>query len=291
MGFNLLAAIASFCLLPLLVLLAARAGARTALVAVAVLAAALMGARLLGSPVEGVITGKTETLVLASSGLAPTVSHELALTVVDKTSRTTGAIEPLTFDVTERLFDAVREGEPIRLHLLELGPLKWARLDAEPWWDLAPGRLERWLPAPDGSVSAVATITSVRTVRDAYVIPWFSGSAAQAARVRLPQPYDEISFQFAKEPGARITTLDRIDAGSAQSLQPGSSVVVRYPPGRPRLARMLVGERTFRWRNRWSYWSGSVIGWTVVVLLLLLADALRRAMYSRLEALRGRRDA
>jgi hypothetical protein len=281
MGFNLLAAIATFCLLPVFILLAARAGARGALIVVAVLAAGFMGAHSLGSPVEGVITGKTETLVLALSGLAPAVSHELALSVVLRTSRAAGGIEPLKFEVTERLFDRVREGESIGLHRVKLGPLEWARLDAEPWWDLAPGRLERWLPAPAGSVSAVAKITAVRTVRDAYVIPRFSESAAQAARIRLPQPYDEIRLELVARPGAGISTLDRIDAGSAGSLQPGASVVVQYPPGRPRLARMRTGERTYLWRNRWSYWSGSVIGWAAVAMLLLLANAVKRTMRPR----------
>ena len=146
MGLNLVAAILLFGGLPLAVVLLARlSGRRTtlilSLVALAVMGA-LMGLRLWGTAVLGVIRAKSETINLARRGLAPSAVPRLVLTVAEGPS-VLALSDPLRFDVTERLFDRVRQGQQIPLHEVRFGPFKFARLDAEPWWDLLAELLRR----------------------------------------------------------------------------------------------------------------------------------------------------
>lgn len=252
----------------------------------------LAGARWIGmrgNAVSGLITAKDESLHVGEWGLEPEIVHQLTLVIateaggpyVPRPARLPGnhhGARPrdapdltvrgdLAIDVDESLFDAVRKGESIGLHLLRLGPLEIARIDAEPWWNIAPGLLERLLPAPAHAgpqLFASAEILEVRTVReaDAYSLfaPSGDGTDPATRHVVLSRPYDEVRLRFLTPGGAEILTIDRVDSGSAGRLQPGAMAMVDYPANRPRTARLVRGTRTFSRTNGIDYWTPEIAG-------------------------------
>lgn len=273
---NTLAALALFAVFLILLLVMVRlsirlgiAGVRSTIVLAVPVAAlpalALSGAYLisrLGAPVTGIIAAKSEHLEIGQRGLAPRVTHRLVVTVADPDMREAFKLDPrirfgnLTFEVNEQRFDALRDGDRIAMRELKLLGLRIARFEDEPWWDIAPGRLKGFIPPSDGELrTSSARITAVRTVRDAYVSAWFADSGQGTSHALLKQPYEEVRFQFATSSGADIATLDRVDEGSAGSMQPGMSVPVHYRDGRPREAQLAIGRRTYAARNAWTYWS------------------------------------
>jgi hypothetical protein len=280
---NLLASVILLCGLPLTIMLvawiAARSGWMIALGGVAALAVAAAWAIAASHPVPGLIIGKSETLQTAPRGLDPGVTRRLVLIVVEDPAfesnpqrehpaqrarnnlQMTGLMRSpneLQCEVDERLFDTVREGDHIPLHIVKWGPLSFAWPATGPWWNEVAARLERLLPSGwsvDQTVTAEAQIVSVRTVRDADVWMWGSTSANRVAHFPLAQPYEEVQLRFVAPGGAQILALDRIDAGSAGTLALGSGVAVSYPSDRPRTARLLNGKRSYAWRNARSYWT------------------------------------
>jgi hypothetical protein len=268
----------------------------------AVIVLPLAGARwisLHGSPVSGIIAAKSESLHIAEWGLEPDISHKLTLEIAlrsggqalrpwrarpplpshDRLMRSDRTTRPLPvdlqIDVDERLFDEVRQGQPIAMHLFRVGPLEVARLDAEPWWDLAPGALERALPRGSSAgplLTASAEIRSVRTVReaDAYSLfaPSGDGTDPATRHVVLAQPYDEVKLRFRTRRGAEILAVDRVDAGSAGRLEPGATITVAYPASRPRAARLARGTRTFSRRNAIEYWMPEIAAALTVLSLI-----------------------
>ncbi len=241
-----------------------------------------------GFPQEGVVTGKSDTLEISDLGLAPSVNHRLVLSIAtDHAVESASSANPRTafferlrrpranleFDVDERLYDAVRQDEIMHLHSVRWGPLIFARLDAEPWWNIAPGRLERLLPlhARGPLRTAQARITGVRTVRDAYETSLLAAGGEGGAHVSLKQPYEEVRLSFSTKQGADIIALDRIDAGSAGALTPDAWVAVRYPQDHPRTAQLTRGHRSFASINAWDYWGTEVLGFLAAASLTGLA--------------------
>ena len=316
---NLLAGVILFCVLPLIVMLIAWIAARSSwMIAigglVALSAAAATGSIWAARPVTGLVIGKSENLEIASRGLDPGVTRRLVLIVVEDQAIDPGPRSPrhavatgnprlaalmrsgdsLQCEVDERLFDSVSEGDRVPLHVVTWGPVSFARPDAEPWWNWAPGRLERLLPRWWGAglpVTTEAQVDSVRTVRDADVFAWGATSANRLAHFPLAQPYDEVRLRFVTSRGAQILALDRIDAGSAGVLAPGSGMAISYPFDRPRTARLSNGSRSYAWRNARSYWGDMALVAVVGILLLVLAEAARRSwsiLEARRQAMRGR---
>lgn len=312
---NILAAVVVFCLLPLLLAMAVRLaiaarragmpGWLAAVVAIGSVPALCGGAAgwisHRGVTETGVVTGKSEVLEVAPDGLAPSVRHRLILTVASPEALSRRRVArrgiplfarlqqrgDLEFDVDERLYDSVKEGDALALHSVHLGPLQLARPDAEAWWDIAPGTLEQWFPwlhAAGAMTCGNASIAAVQRVRDAYAISLISSTGQGGAHTSLKEPYDEVRFHLRTAQGADILTLDRVDAGSAGALNPGDSRRVCYSTGRPRLAQLAVGTRTFEWRNTWSYWSTDILAFLAALVVTAALFAFWRRVRSRLRS-------
>jgi hypothetical protein len=238
-----------------------------------------------GTPEEGVVLGKSDIIDISRTGLAPSVAHRLMLSVASapgvvpalsensKTllyERMRRAHADLEFDVDEKLYDEVRADSIVKLHAVHLGPLVFARLDAEPWWDMAPGRLQRLLPERGSAplVSARAQITSVRTVSDAYVTSLFANGSG-GVRTVLKQPYDEVRLEFTTPEGAQIAALDRVDVASAGALTPGMSIAILYPEDRPRTAKLTAVTRNFKGINERNYWGLDALAWSIAILVTI----------------------
>ena len=141
-----------------------------------------------GERTVGIVSGKSESLEIADIGLNPSVSHRLVLTVEDDAAppdvvrigheAVVARRGNLEFDVDEALFDACRPGQRIALRRLRLGPLEFARLESEPWWDVAPGWFERVWPVADARApryTTAAQVVAARAVRDAYAASLVNG--------------------------------------------------------------------------------------------------------------------
>jgi hypothetical protein len=281
---NLPAALLVLCTVPLALLLLGRVaravGWRPALVLMlASFCAVTLGFHTLSRPAEGIVTGKTETLQRSNRGLVPSLTRRLVLTVAVRNSPAAG-LDSNQFDVEEQVYDAATEGERVPIHCLTLGPMTFARLDAEPWWHRVQSWLLSGLPAPRSGkpVLAPATILSARTVRDAYVYSWASLLDQGTAHMVLQRPYDEVEVRFSIRTGANIHTLDRIDRGSAGTLTSGRVVWVTYPIDRPRDARLTVGTREFARGNLLNYWLSQALAIGVILGALGLAEAARRVL-------------
>jgi hypothetical protein len=306
---NILAAVLLFCAMPLVIAGVVRvfaAGARSArpwraflgiagcLAALCVAAAVWMSRS--GMAVSGVLAGKNETLSVDDTGLEPGVQRRFTLTLADPDAQARFAQHPLRgdleVDVNEELYDALRQNQSLGLHEWIIGPLKFARPDALPWWDLAPGLLDRLTDAlgwprsmGGGAVHGEAEVDSVRTVRDAYPISLLAGGSTGGVHVILKQPYDEVRLRVRTSNGVEALALDRVDAGSGETLTPRIRVKVTYPARRPRAAQMDVGTRRYRLRNSLDYWRTEVIGVAALIAVVLAAYAVRRGRRSLIKSL------
>ncbi len=94
----------------------------------------------------------------------------------------------------------------------------------------------------------------------------------------LAMPYQVVQFRFAM-PGRPDSVLgaDAVDSASIPAIRAGAILPVRYDPSAPREARLSLGARTFRERNRYHLWV-SVVG---VGLLVMFGAALYRARMIR----------
>jgi hypothetical protein len=287
---NFPAALFLFFALPLVVLVLARllAGRSrwTVLAGLAAAGTALsLGAWALSRPAVGTVTGKTEYFELAMRGVEPRATRHLLLTVAGSD------LGSMRFNVERRVYDAFRVGQPASLRYVRLGPLRFGRLDAEPWWNLLPGRFEERLPPPQPSalLSARATVDSARTVRDAYVLTWASlfSQSVDVAHITLEQPYDEVQFRFSTPDGADIVALDRVDSGSAGVLAAGATVRVSYPSTDPHRAHLELGTRNHISRNARRYWTAQVLLAAGLALFVACAILVRRLVRRRNEATAG----
>src|ERR1700722_6942919 len=277
----------------------------------ALLLAAAFWIRTQGVPMQGVIAGKNESLTIDDTGLNPSVLRRFTLTVADDETQARFAHLPtgnrvllhdhvllnghvpmrselpmsgdLEIDIDEPHFDALREGQSVAMHEWTFGPLKVARLDLMPWWDLAPGLFDRigdafgWESGSGGpNLRAEADVVSVRTVRDAYPISLLGGGSTGGVHVILEQPYDEIRLHVHTAQGVDALALDRVDTGSSGMLTPGTLVPVTYAVDRPRMTRVVTGTRSYRRRNALNYWSGECITVAVFIAVIVAVYAVRR---------------
>ncbi len=310
---NLLAGILLFCALPLIILpiarIAAWLGGKAAIaMTLTLLIVVTLGTASLSRSVAGQVLGKSEILEVANLGLNPGVVHRLRITVsLDTTGRNAVpesvaarrargphvnppklAVDVVFCEVGARLFDSVRPGDRIELYTLNVGPLRFAQPVAEPWWHIGRGLLPHFLSwsSDTGPITSVrALVTEVRTIRDAYVFSSNTGGSGTAWHVTLPQPYDEVRFRFATARGAEILTLDRVDAGSAGALIPGTSLEVRYPADEPRAARLVIGRRDYASHNARVFWSGLIIVVLIGAFVLTLLERARRRISVRVATL------
>ena len=71
---------------------------------------------------------------------------------------------------------------------------------------------------------------------------------------RLAMPYEVVQLQFA--PNGRtdsVVAVDAVDSASVAGLTAGAVVPIAYDPRSPREARMTLGSRTYRDRNRFHF--------------------------------------
>ena len=91
--------------------------------------------------------------------------------------------------------------------------------------------------------------------------------------VPLPQPYLDLAFRFQPDVGrGLITAFDRID-GTTTGLKPGDRIDVRYDPADPRGARLVMGERSYLWKDL-AYRGAKLIFEGVAEALALVAFCL-----------------
>ncbi|HET6579896.1 MAG TPA: hypothetical protein VFG66_16365, partial [Gemmatimonadales bacterium] len=114
-------------------------------------------------------------------------------------------------------------------------------------------------PLPPAPVEATARVTSVTLITKA---PARSGSrtrsrmsrrAGESVR-RLAMPYEVVQLLFA--PDGRpdsVLAVDAVDSASVAGLTAGAIVPIAYDPRSPREARMTLGNRTYRDRNRYHF--------------------------------------
>jgi hypothetical protein len=299
---NIIAAVLAFCTMPLVLGLVVRMatlssrrgrpwvslwGAVGAVIAVPLASAFWLNGH--GTPIHGVIAGKNESLSIDDTGLNPSVLRRFTLTVADPDMQAPYRHLPmrgdLEIDIDEQHYDALREGQFVAMHEWTLGPLKVARLDDMPWWDLAPGLHGRVADAFGRSpgwgaiaVSEPATVLSVRAVHDAYPLSLLGGGSTGGEHVILKQPYDEVRLQVRTADGREVIALDRVDAGSGGTLAPGTQVAVVYPVDRPRMARLASGARRYAVRNDVDYWSSESIGFAIFCAIIGVACLLRRRL-------------
>ena len=126
-----------------------------------------------------------------------------------------------------------------------------------------------------GAAETSARIEDVRLVTKSpsgrYVRTHGSTGRIDLGFQNLTKPYQVVRFRFAV-PGRpdSLPGADAVDSASVPGLGAGAILPVRYDPRTPRDARLGVGRRTFRERNRYH------LQWPVlgVGALVLLAAAL-----------------
>jgi hypothetical protein len=112
-------------------------------------------------------------------------------------------------------------------------------------------------PLPPGTTESTARVTAVTLVTKTPA----STRSRTRSRVgnsesvrRLAMPYEVVQLQFA--PTGRtdsVVAVDAIDSASVAGLTAGAIVPISYDPRSPREARMTLGSRTYRDRNRYHF--------------------------------------
>jgi hypothetical protein len=139
-------------------------------------------------------------------------------------------------------------------------------------------------PAPRpirlGTAETRASIEDVRLVTKSpsgrYVRTHGGTGRVDLGFQNLAKPYQVVRFRFAV-PGRADSLLgaDAVDSASVPDLGVGATLPVRYDPRTPRDARLRVGGRTFRERNRYHLrWP--VVGTGALILLGAALHASRR---------------
>ena len=111
-------------------------------------------------------------------------------------------------------------------------------------------------PLPSATVEATARVTAVTLITKAP-----TRSTARRSRAgrrssdsvrRLAMPYEVVQLRFAP-PGLAdsVVAVDAVDSASVAGLSVGAIVPIAYPQRSPREARMTLGSRTYRERNRY----------------------------------------
>jgi hypothetical protein len=113
-------------------------------------------------------------------------------------------------------------------------------------------------PLPAAPVEATARVTAVTLVTKAPARTTArrsraSRSMSESVR-RLAMPYEVVQLRFAP-PGLpdSVVAVDAVDSASVAGLTAGAIVPIAYDPRSPREARMTLGSRTYRDRNRYHF--------------------------------------
>ena len=110
-------------------------------------------------------------------------------------------------------------------------------------------------PAPLDATARVTAVTLV-TKAPARTTPRRSrvGLGTSESVRRLAMPYEVVQLQFAP-PGLpdSVVAVDVVDSASVAGLTAGAIVPIAYDPRSPRDARMTLGSRTYRDRNRYHF--------------------------------------
>ncbi|HEU5040424.1 MAG TPA: hypothetical protein VFT84_06370 [Gemmatimonadales bacterium] len=114
-------------------------------------------------------------------------------------------------------------------------------------------------PLPPTPVEATARVTSVTLITKApartrsRTRSRISRGTGESVR-RLAMPYEVVQLLFAPDGRAdSVLAVDAIDSASVAGLTPGAIVPIAYDPRSPREARMTLGSRTYRDRNRYHF--------------------------------------
>jgi hypothetical protein len=129
------------------------------------------------------------------------------------------------------------------------------------------------VPIRLGTAETTARVEDVRLVTKSpegrYARTHGGAGRVDLGLQELPTPYRVVRFRFAA-PGQpdSVRAIDAVDASSVPGLGIGSILPARYEPEAPREARLSLGARSFRERNRYHGWI-----WILGVGLLLMFGA------------------
>jgi hypothetical protein len=117
----------------------------------------------------------------------------------------------------------------------------------------APGPLPPVTTETSARVTAVTLITKAPARTRSRTRSRVGRSSGESVR-RLAMPYEVVQLQFA--PDGRtdsVVAVDAVDSASVAGLTAGAIVPIAYDPRSPRDARMTLGSRTYRERNRYHF--------------------------------------
>lgn len=102
-------------------------------------------------------------------------------------------------------------------------------------------------------VTAVTLITKAPARTRSRTRSRVGRSSSESVR-RLAMPYEVVQLQFAPSGGPdSVIAVDAVDSASVAGLTAGAIVPIAYDPRSPREARMTLGTRTYRDRNRYHF--------------------------------------
>ncbi|HEY9505667.1 MAG TPA: DUF3592 domain-containing protein [Gemmatimonadales bacterium] len=112
------------------------------------------------------------------------------------------------------------------------------------------------LPLPPVTVETTARVTAVTLVTKAPARTRSrrrSRVSSESVR-RLAMPYEVVQLHFTPQgPRDTVVAVDAVDSASVPGLTVGAIVPVAYDPKSPREARMTLGKRSYRDRNRYHF--------------------------------------
>ncbi|HET8624548.1 MAG TPA: DUF3592 domain-containing protein [Gemmatimonadales bacterium] len=121
------------------------------------------------------------------------------------------------------------------------------------------------------------TYGSSRNRRGHYVRTHGGTGSIDLGVRNLAKPYQVVRFRYAVPGGSDSAIgVDAVDSASVPGLALGSVVPVRYDPGAPREARLSLGSRTFRDRNRFHLRWPVIGAGALVVFAAALGGSRRR---------------
>lgn len=112
-------------------------------------------------------------------------------------------------------------------------------------------------PLPPAAAESTARVTSVTLITKAPATTR-SRTRSRYGRSnsvrRLAMPYEVVQMQFApSDRSDSVLAVDAVDSASVAGLTAGAIVPIAYDPRSPRDARMTLGNRTYRDRNRYHF--------------------------------------
>jgi hypothetical protein len=102
-------------------------------------------------------------------------------------------------------------------------------------------------------VTAVTLVTKAPARSSSRTRSRLGRSSSESVR-RLAMPYEVVQLQFAPRGQAdSVVAVDAVDSASVAGLTAGAILPIAYDPRSPRQARMTLGSRTYRDRNRYHF--------------------------------------